>query len=68
VALIRSRSHQIFAVWTENGGIEGLTPKSANPTRVAAEGGFATLVALEDGGVLAAWETPRSIETVRLDR
>jgi len=68
VALARSRAHQTYAVWTENGRIEGITPASANPIRVGLEGGFANLIALDDGGVLAAWETPHSIETVRLDQ
>ena len=67
VALARSGKHETYLAWTRDGGIEALTPKSAEPVKIAKEGGFAALIALEDGGVLAAWETRDSIEIKRLD-
>ena len=68
VALARGGKHETYLAWTTDGGIEALTPKSAEPFNLAKVGGFATLVALEGGGVLAAWETHDSIEMKRLDR
>ena len=69
VALARAAKHQTYLAWTRDGGIEALTPKSAEPVKIAREGGFVTLLALpKDGGVLAAWETRESIEFKRLDQ
>ena len=68
VAVARSAKHETYLVWTKDGGLQVLTPKSTQPEALAAEGGFASLVALSDGGVLAAWEAHNSIETKRLDR
>lgn len=67
VALARSAKHETYLAWTKDGGIVALTPQSAEPVNIAKVGGFATLVALASGGVLAAWETPAGIETKRLD-
>jgi BNR repeat-like domain len=68
VALARNHKHQTYLVWTKDGGLQVLMPDSREPVALSADGAFATLVALEDGGVLAAWETHDSIETKRLDR
>jgi hypothetical protein len=67
VALARTNKRDTYLIWTRDGGIQALTPKSGRPIPIAAEGGFATVIALEDGGVLAAWETHDAIETKRLD-
>ena len=68
VALALTTKHETYLAWTRDGGIEALTPKSAQPVAVAKEGGFVTLLALPGGVVLAAWETHESIECKRLDR
>ena len=64
VAVVRSKQG-VFVAWTKDGGIQLLTPKSAEPIQVAAEGAFANLLALPDGSVIAAWEAHNSIETTR---
>jgi len=68
VTLARTRNHETYLAWTKDGGIHALTPKSTTAVQLATEGGFPTLIALEDGTVLAAWETHDTIETKRLDR
>jgi hypothetical protein len=45
-----------YAVWTTPKGIEAHVPNSNTPVRISEAGAFATLVALPDGGMLAAWE------------
>jgi hypothetical protein len=65
VALVRAH-HQTYLAWTDNGGIHVLIPKSATPVKIAEEGGFPSLIALEDGSILAAWETHSTIQTQRL--
>jgi hypothetical protein len=67
VALARTSKHETYLVWTRDGGVLALTPGSPRPIPVAAEGGFATILALEEGGALAAWEAHDAIETKRLD-
>jgi hypothetical protein len=67
VALAHTSKGGTYLVWTRDGGIQALTRKSAGAIPIAAEGGFATIIALEDGGALAAWETHDAIETKRLD-
>ncbi len=57
----------LYLVWTRDGAIQVRTPSSAEPRVIGAAGGFAHLIALEDGVVLAAWESKGSIETKRLD-
>ena len=66
VALARN-GQGTYLVWTHEGGIEALTPKSAKPVVLAKVGGFAVLLPLKDGSVLAAWDTLGSIEWMRLD-
>ena len=68
VALALDGKHETYLAWTKDGGIEALTPQSGGPMKLAVEGGFVALIALDGGGVLAAWETRDSIETKRLDR
>ena len=45
-----------YAVWTTPQGIEAHVPGSNAPVVISKAGAFATLVALPDGGMLAAWE------------
>ena len=45
-----------YAVWTTPGGIEAHVPGSSAPVRISPSGAFPALVALPDGGMLAAWE------------
>lgn len=57
----------LYLAWTKDGAIQVRTPSSAEPRVIGVAGGFAHLIALEDGVVLAAWESKGSIETKRLD-
>ena len=61
VALVRN-GQGTYLAWTHEGGIEALTPRSAKPVVLAKEGGFAALLVMKDGSVLAAWETAATIE------
>lgn len=45
-----------YAVWTTPQGIEAHVPGSEAPVRLSQAGAFPALVALPNGGVLAAWE------------
>jgi len=45
-----------YAVWTTPQGIQAHVPGSDSPQLLSKAGAFATLVALPDGGMLAAWE------------
>ena len=56
-----------YLAWTQDGTVQVLSPKAAAPVKVGEGGGFATLLALPDGGMLAAWEANGSVETKRLD-
>ena len=56
----------LYVGWSHEGGIEVLAPGEANPRKLAAEGAFVNLVGLEDGSVLAAWESAGAIKTARL--
>ena len=67
VAVARSSKHETYLVWTRDGGVYALLPGATESLRLAKEGGFATVIALEDVGVLTAWEAPRTVETKRLD-
>ena len=66
VAIARGKSG-LYLAWTKDGAIQVRTPSSAEPRVIGPAGGFAHLIALEDGVVLAAWESKGSIETKRLD-
>lgn len=57
-----------YVAWTRGtGGVEVLAPGSATPQLLSADGSFVNLASLPDGSVLAAWETPRGIESRRLE-
>jgi BNR/Asp-box repeat len=56
-----------YAVWTNGKAIEALAPGSSTPARLSESGAFASLVALPDGAVLAAWEENGGIATKRLE-
>ncbi|MGC4050779.1 MAG: sialidase family protein [Paludibaculum sp.] len=57
-----------YVAWTRgSGGVELLAPGSNQPQVLSADGSFVNLTALPDGTVLAAWETPRGVESKRLD-
>ncbi len=60
--------HGTYVAWTRStGGIEVSSPGERAPVLLAAEGGFVSLIALPDGGVLAAWESGESIELRKLN-
>ena len=56
-----------YAVWTHGKAIEALLPGSSTPERLSEAGAFATLLALPDGAILAAWEENGAIATRRLE-
>lgn len=56
-----------YVAWTQDAAIQILSPQADAPVLVGPAGGFANLLALPDGGVLAAWEANGSVETKRLD-
>ncbi len=57
----------VYVAWTQEGGIRVASPGAAAPLTLAAQGGFANLARLEDGTVLAAWETQGGVEAKRLE-
>lgn len=56
----------IYAAWTQGTSVVMKSPSAAEPVSLSTEGGFARLLRLASGDVLAAWETPTGIETKRL--
>ena len=66
VAIAKSQ-RGIYTAWTKDGGLVVQGPAQTEPRVLAATGGFATLLALPDGAVLAAWEASGAIETKRLE-
>lgn len=53
-----------YVAWTsKTGAVEYITPTAKPVFTLAESGGFVTLLALPEGGVLAAWETKDSIDT-----
>ena len=58
---IASNSQGAYVVWTTAQGIEAHVPGSASPVRISNAGAFPSLVALPDGGMLAAWEENNAI-------
>ncbi|WP_321472860.1 sialidase family protein [uncultured Paludibaculum sp.] len=57
-----------YVAWTRGtGGVEVLAPGGSEPKPLSPDGSFVSLTTLPDGTVLAAWETPRGIESRRLD-
>ncbi len=56
-----------YVIWSAGKAIEALLPGSPAPQRISESGGFPALVALPEGGVLAAWEEGSAIATKRLD-
>ncbi len=66
VALARAK-RGTYVAWTKSGAIELLKPDAAAAEQLTPKGGFATLLTLPDGSVLAAWETGETVETKRID-
>ena len=66
VAIARGQGG-LYLAWTKDGAIQVRTPATAEPRVIGATGGFAHLIALEDGVIVGAWESKGSIETKRLD-
>jgi len=63
---IAAGKNGVFVAWSGSAGIEILAPGDAQPRRLASEGAFVNLVALEDGAALAAWESAGVIQTARV--
>jgi hypothetical protein len=55
-----------YVMWAAKEGIELMRPGAKSAVQIAGEGGFPNLVALEDGGMLAAWEEKGTIRVERL--
>lgn len=56
-----------YIAWTKDQAIQILAPGTASPGVLANPGAFVSLVASQDGAVVAAWESNGSIETRRVD-
>ena len=56
----------IYAAWTKDGTVQVREPGAAAARGIGPEGGFANLLTLEDGSILAAWESRGAIETLLL--
>ncbi|HMD48923.1 MAG TPA: hypothetical protein VKG79_07485, partial [Bryobacteraceae bacterium] len=56
----------VYVAWTGQAGIEVLAPGDQQPRQLAPQGGFVNLVALDDGSVLAAWESAGAVQTAIL--
>jgi hypothetical protein len=56
-----------YVAWTKEGSIVAKSPSDAEPKVLTPNGGFATLLPLPDGTVVAAWEAQGAIETKRLE-
>lgn len=66
VAMARGKAG-IYVAWTREGAIEVKRPGAESVDRMGTEAAFVSLTPLEDGAVLAAWESRGAIETRRLD-
>jgi len=55
----------VHLIWSSTVGIETLSSNGMNRTTLSNVGSFPAIVALPDGGMLAAWEDNGSITTVR---
>jgi hypothetical protein len=62
VAIARNRKGPYLA-WTREANVVALAPGDKEPVMIGKDGGFATLLPLVDGSVLAAWESQGAIET-----
>jgi hypothetical protein len=57
----------VYAAWTEAHAVKLLAPGSSETRTLTANGGFPVLVPLENGKVLAAWESQGGIHAELLD-
>ena len=64
---IASTPKGTYVAWTGEHGLEILKPGAAKPVLLSASGGFVNLVALPDGGLLAAWELNGTLQTARVE-
>jgi hypothetical protein len=53
---ISAGSSGVYAIWTTTDGIRVLKPGSGDPVAISPRGSFPAIVALLQGGALAAWE------------
>jgi hypothetical protein len=65
VAIARSK-RGVYAAWTKDSAVHVLEPGASESKLIGPAGGFASLLALRDGSILAAWEANGSIETAQL--
>ena len=56
-----------YVAWTHDGAIQVLPPNATTPLAIGPGGGFVSLLALPEGGVLAAWEANGAVETMRVE-
>ncbi len=66
-AAIARGKRGVYVAWTKDGAIHAMTPGAAESMVVTPEGGFANLIALDDGAVMAAWEAQGRVEARRLE-
>ncbi len=65
VTIVRGKAG-VYTAWTKDGAVQVREPGAAVPRVIGPDGGFANLLTLEDGSILAAWEARGAIETLRL--
>jgi len=53
---LASGANGLYAIWSAPSGLQALVPGKAEPIEIAPKGSFPSVVALPDGGALAAWE------------
>jgi len=63
---IAAGKNGVYVAWSAGSGIEIVAPGDKQPRRLAPDGSFVNLVALEDGSILAAWESAGAIQTAIL--
>jgi hypothetical protein len=63
-----ANSRGFYTAWSTPSGIELFAPGDTAPSRLSNAGTFPALVAVPDGGMLAAWEEGGTIATARLGR
>jgi hypothetical protein len=66
-AALAANAKGAYAAWTNGKGIDAVLPGSEKVVRLSESGAFASLVALPDGAILAAWEQDGTIATRRLE-
>lgn len=57
----------IYAAWTSGTAVVAISPGKIQPVTLDTKGGFAQIVALPAGSILAIWEAPNGIASAELE-